>query len=568
MLGVPHSTGTATRRQNDRRERQGESGDGGPPPGPLARPGCRPTGRACIGSPARNRRRSSARSAQAGYRSAGRFRRHFRQIISRSRGTRGPAGTAGPAPPPAPVAACPSPSGAERRAAGQQLVQDRPERVDVGRRADRGGVPGRLLRGHVARGAEDRPGVRPAGVRVEPLGQAEVGDLRRAVGRRAGRWPASGRGGRCPAGGRPASPGPGSRPAAAASARRQRGAGEPSAARLPPAQYSREKNGRPSCSPTSWICTMLGCCSRADRLGLGAEAGQRPRRRRAPPARIILRATSPVQAEVPGLVHDAHAAAAELAEDLVAGDAAAISRRRRRWRRASLPVPSGRRSARRVASPPTPRSDSMAERASIWRAHFREQVRVAGARPPPGRGGGPCPAPPARTRRARSPVRPRLPPGQSAHAAWRAACSRSRASSSSGRSASSPQHRGDLRLGHPLVDPQPDDLPLARPAGPRPSRGGPRRRPAGPGRRPPRARRAPEPTRRRRPSWRGSPPAPAGRSSGGPGRAARGGPGRPPARRTPACSTAGPPAAPAAVAGPPPGRRHPSRPTGGPRGSP
>ena len=68
----------------------------------------------------------------------------------------------------------------ERRPAGEGLVEDRPEGVDVGRRADR--VALGLLGGHVAGcphhlAADGRP-VRD----LEPLRQAEVGDLRRAVG--------------------------------------------------------------------------------------------------------------------------------------------------------------------------------------------------------------------------------------------------------------------------------------------------------------------------------------------------------------------------------------------------
>ena len=52
-----------------------------------------PAGRALIVCPLRNRRRSSARSSAEAYRRAGSFSRHFRQIVSRSRGT---AGTSSP----------------------------------------------------------------------------------------------------------------------------------------------------------------------------------------------------------------------------------------------------------------------------------------------------------------------------------------------------------------------------------------------------------------------------------------------------------------------------------------
>ena len=45
------------------------------------------SGRAAIASPRRKRRRSSARAAASAYRCRGSLRRHFRQIVSRSRGT-------------------------------------------------------------------------------------------------------------------------------------------------------------------------------------------------------------------------------------------------------------------------------------------------------------------------------------------------------------------------------------------------------------------------------------------------------------------------------------------------
>src|SRR4051794_26376709 len=47
------------------------------------------TGRAAIGSPTRNRRRSSAMSPADRYRLGISFWRHFRQIVSRSFGVRG-----------------------------------------------------------------------------------------------------------------------------------------------------------------------------------------------------------------------------------------------------------------------------------------------------------------------------------------------------------------------------------------------------------------------------------------------------------------------------------------------
>jgi hypothetical protein len=47
----------------------------------------RVTGLATIGSPARNRRRSSASAAALAYRLPGSLSRHFRQIVSRSGGS-------------------------------------------------------------------------------------------------------------------------------------------------------------------------------------------------------------------------------------------------------------------------------------------------------------------------------------------------------------------------------------------------------------------------------------------------------------------------------------------------
>ena len=48
-----------------------------------------PAARTLTGSPAANRRRSAASAPAVGYRSAGSFSRHFRQISSRSRGNPG-----------------------------------------------------------------------------------------------------------------------------------------------------------------------------------------------------------------------------------------------------------------------------------------------------------------------------------------------------------------------------------------------------------------------------------------------------------------------------------------------
>ena len=121
--------------------------------------------------------RSAASAPAVGYRSAGSFARHFRQISSTSRGS--------------PGTRLPGRSGSssatfrrsaivvrvlERPGAGQALVEDHPEGIDVGLRADELGLAPGLLGGHVRRRAHHGLG----GRQVAPtgsLGQAEVGDL-------------------------------------------------------------------------------------------------------------------------------------------------------------------------------------------------------------------------------------------------------------------------------------------------------------------------------------------------------------------------------------------------------
>ena len=68
-------------------------------------------------------------------------------------------------------------AGLERRPAGEQLVEDRAQRVDVGGRADVAGLARGLFRGHVAGGAEDGAALGLPRVVVDALGQAEIGDL-------------------------------------------------------------------------------------------------------------------------------------------------------------------------------------------------------------------------------------------------------------------------------------------------------------------------------------------------------------------------------------------------------
>ena len=72
--------------------------------------------------------------------------------------------------------------GAEGRPADQELVQDGPEAVDVGRRPDLLAMPPGLLGGHVAGRPQDRPRLRQAAVLPDAPGQAEVGHVRLPLG--------------------------------------------------------------------------------------------------------------------------------------------------------------------------------------------------------------------------------------------------------------------------------------------------------------------------------------------------------------------------------------------------
>jgi hypothetical protein len=67
--------------------------------------------------------------------------------------------------------------GLERWFAGEQLIEDRSQAVDIGRGGDRPVALG-LLRGEVAGCADDPRGQDSASTRVEPLGEAKVGDVR------------------------------------------------------------------------------------------------------------------------------------------------------------------------------------------------------------------------------------------------------------------------------------------------------------------------------------------------------------------------------------------------------
>src|SRR5262249_24418069 len=66
----------------------------------------------------------------------------------------------------------------ERTMADEELIKDDSERDDVGRRTDRLRGPLRLLGSHVTGRAEHGPRFGLGRFILEPLGQAEVGDLR------------------------------------------------------------------------------------------------------------------------------------------------------------------------------------------------------------------------------------------------------------------------------------------------------------------------------------------------------------------------------------------------------
>ena len=76
----------------------------------------------------------------------------------------------------------------ERRPAGEQFVENRPECIDIGRRTvnswagrPRANRAARLLGGHVARRAHDRAGRRRSAGVADLFRQPEIGQLRRAV---------------------------------------------------------------------------------------------------------------------------------------------------------------------------------------------------------------------------------------------------------------------------------------------------------------------------------------------------------------------------------------------------
>ena len=141
--------------------------------------------RAVIGSPPSHRLRSSARSFAVVYRFPGSFSKHFRQIVSRSRGT----------------LAVESPRtrrlvvdhlmdqhpgiAAKRQFAGEQFKQDHPQRIHVAARIRIVGRALGLLGRHVGGRAQDLAVHRHRDLAGLALGQAEVHDVRLASRHRA-----------------------------------------------------------------------------------------------------------------------------------------------------------------------------------------------------------------------------------------------------------------------------------------------------------------------------------------------------------------------------------------------
>ena len=72
-------------------------------------------------------------------------------------------------------------SGLKRRPAGQHLVKNRSQAEDVAGRADPGSPDEDLLGCHVAWRTDDRARGSQVEIRVEPLGETEVGDVRAAL---------------------------------------------------------------------------------------------------------------------------------------------------------------------------------------------------------------------------------------------------------------------------------------------------------------------------------------------------------------------------------------------------
>ena len=237
----------------------------------------------------------------------------------------------------------------ERRPAGEQLVEDGAQRINVGGGADLLGPARRLFGGHVAGRAEDEAG---GGLDAfaAPLGEAEVGDLGRA-------FPEGRVGGPCqqdvgglqvavddalPVGGVHAPRQVRDQPGRLA--RRQR-VGPAQALGQAAARDEFQREERPAVGLADFVdLDDVGVVEAGDDLRFGEETGVF-RRSVAAIVQDHLEGDDAVELELAGLVDDAHAAAAQLAKDLIAGHLRRVAAGAGRWRRRTVGWSPGKESA-------------------------------------------------------------------------------------------------------------------------------------------------------------------------------------------------------------------------------
>ena len=207
----------------------------------------------------------------------------------------------------------------ERRPAREQVIENRAERIDVAAPADQAALGRGLLRRHVVGRAEHLAAQGQFAVVMQPLGQAEVGHARlvERVDQHVGRLEVAvqnaafvrvvdglGDGLDVTRG--------------AAAGQRLRPLPQ-SSARFWPSTKSIAKNCCPSCTPTSWMATMFGCCK------LAAAAASARNRCASSVARLVaeqehLHRDDAAKAHLPRLVDDAHAAAGDFFEQFVVAE--------------------------------------------------------------------------------------------------------------------------------------------------------------------------------------------------------------------------------------------------------
>ncbi len=205
----------------------------------------------------------------------------------------------------------------ERRSADDHLVEDRPERVLVAQGTDLAGQAPRLLGGHVRGGPHDRAGASLLGVALHLLGESEVCDLGQAVGRqqdvRRLQVPVND----------PSRVGFGHRAAQRHHHRcRHAWCLRPAVDELREAAPGDEFQGEVRQAVEIAVLVDLDDTRVLD-PGDGARLDVEPGDlvvRGVGPGQDHLEGDEAIEPDVPGLVNDAHAAAADLGEDLVARD--------------------------------------------------------------------------------------------------------------------------------------------------------------------------------------------------------------------------------------------------------